>query len=819
MKLRLRFHRLFAPVAAQLDRTPLARLFSSRYFLPAVGIFTFAAFLMAVSGNVANILNADRDFKAGYFFDADVLSSLINRIVPFLLFTIGALAFLFYIPAAFAATSRRSAAHKSDTSALLDRAAALLESNGFTVRRRTAALTASRQGNALAESPWREFPVVLRLAAHADKEDVRLTARVTAGTTPYAPVRRLLSDTAAALVCLDEPALVRASTTRVPRQGLLTSGLARPIFRALLFSVAGTFLVFSALIGFASVRWIQLARASENMGAAMNQAYALRRAVEKPWRDRIAALENHWDPTHSGRRTKLSRSPADVEARRREFLDEFRATGFVVAHIMPDGRAELLLPTPDDPLRAIAQTVGDTGPVSALFTRASDRVFAKVRDEVADRALVAIGFPKDNLVLGVLLTWDELTRVADPVIDRNADAVYFGRGRSVARFRWTANGGVAEPANVPLPKLPEHPLDDDVDSPFAWRDLLSAPHWTESVRFENRGDRTIYSALYGVVSPAGGFSGLYYTRPPQRGQTTGMVEFLILQSALAFGAFWISLLVAAFVAMRISVRLSSPVLEVRDALQLIAQGDYSVHLDSVRRDEIGQLQKLVGYTAEELRKRETMRNLFGKYLSQQVADRVMEAGDEPLTGVRREVSVLFADVRGFTSYSEKNDPEHITRTLNEYFDVMVDVISAHEGVLDKYLGDGLMVVFGAPMAQHDHAWRAVVTALEMQAALQSLNLRRVQRGDQPIAIGIGVNTGPAVSGNLGSIKRMEFTVIGDTVNLAARLESRALQGQILIGRGTWEKVHERVHAESMGALTVKGKSDAVEVWQVSGLIA
>jgi adenylate cyclase len=148
---------------------------------------------------------------------------------------------------------------------------------------------------------------------------------------------------------------------------------------------------------------------------------------------------------------------------------------------------------------------------------------------------------------------------------------------------------------------------------------------------------------------------------------------------------------------------------------------------------------------------------------------------------------------------------------------MVDVIAGHEGVLDKYIGDGLMVVFGAPMAQPDHAERAVITALEMQAALHTLNLKRAQRGDEPIAIGIGVNTGIVLSGNLGSIKRMEFTVVGDTVNLAARLESRAGQGQILIGQATYDLVREKVEAEALGALPVKGKTEPVEIWLLKGL--
>jgi adenylate cyclase len=235
-------------------------------------------------------------------------------------------------------------------------------------------------------------------------------------------------------------------------------------------------------------------------------------------------------------------------------------------------------------------------------------------------------------------------------------------------------------------------------------------------------------------------------------------------------------------------------------------------------DEIGQLQKLMNHTAEELQKRESIKELMGKYLSRQVADRIMaDSSEATLAGVRREVTVLFADVRGFTTYSENHAPEQVTRSLNEYFEIMVDVIASHEGVLDKFIGDGLMVVFGAPVSQPDHEWRAVTTALEMQAALQSQNLKRAQRGDDPIVIGIGINSGIAISGNLGSLKRMEFTVIGDTVNTAARLESSARQGQILIGRATYEKVKDLIECESLGPITVKGKSGPIDVWWLKGL--
>lgn len=287
---------------------------------------------------------------------------------------------------------------------------------------------------------------------------------------------------------------------------------------------------------------------------------------------------------------------------------------------------------------------------------------------------------------------------------------------------------------------------------------------------------------------------------------------------MAAAVWWLLLIFPAWWGGRIARRIANPIIGIRDAMRIIAKGDYSVRIAQEGNDEIGQLQKHLNNMAEELQKREAIKELMGKYLSKQVADRILESGSEgALAETRREVTVLFADVRGFTSFAEKHEPEQVTKSLNEYFEAMVEVIAEHDGVLDKYIGDGLMVVFGSPVIQPDHAHRGVLTALAMQAALQSLNLKRQRRGDEPINIGIGVNTGLAISGNLGSIQRMEFTVIGDTVNTAARLESKAERGQILIGKKTYELVKERVVAESLGLISVKGKAEQIEVWAVKGL--
>lgn len=393
-------------------------------------------------------------------------------------------------------------------------------------------------------------------------------------------------------------------------------------------------------------------------------------------------------------------------------------------------------------------------------------------------------------------------------------------GRAVSRVAW-------DRAGQPSPALGAAALPDEVVSLalgktsapalFAWRDLLVPGARAKESGLVRRADGR--AELYDLrAGPGGALDGASLSVPDSGWEAW---EGAAAQAFAGLIPLLIGLLAAfAVLGTRLSQRLARPLLGVRDALRTITEGDFSARIATERRDEVGQLERAVNKAAEELHRRELVKELFGKYMSRQVVERILkEPGKAPLTGERREVSVLFADVRGFTKFSESRSPEEIVATLNEYFTIVVDVIAAHEGVLDKFIGDGLMAVFGSPVAQPDHALRAVATGLEIEAALQGFNLRRAERGLAPVAVGIGVNSGPAVSGNLGSLKRMEFTVIGDTVNLASRLEHQALTGQVLIGRTTYELCRDRVDCESLGAVPIKGKKDPVEIWLAKGLKA
>jgi adenylate cyclase len=214
-----------------------------------------------------------------------------------------------------------------------------------------------------------------------------------------------------------------------------------------------------------------------------------------------------------------------------------------------------------------------------------------------------------------------------------------------------------------------------------------------------------------------------------------------------------------------------------------------------------------------------IKRAFTRYVAREVVEEILKDPEQlALTGERREVSVLFCDIRGFTPLAERLSPEEVVGLLNEFYTLMIETTFKHDGTLDKFLGDAVMAVFGAPIAHPDHAIRAVRTALDMRNSIAELNEQRAADGKLPIGIGIGLSLGEVVAGTVGTEDRMEYTVIGDSVNLAARLVDQARpSGRILISQSTYQRVHDLVKTVSLGSLKVKGKEEEVEVYEVISL--
>ena len=217
------------------------------------------------------------------------------------------------------------------------------------------------------------------------------------------------------------------------------------------------------------------------------------------------------------------------------------------------------------------------------------------------------------------------------------------------------------------------------------------------------------------------------------------------------------------------------------------------------------------------REKRKMKRLFGQYVSKDVYEQLVANPDlARLGGQRRQMTVLFSDIRGFTTVSEKGQPEEIVAILNQYFTRMVDIVFAHKGTLDKFVGDMVMALFGAPLDDPKHAEHAVDAALEMIRELNRLNEKWAAEGRPALDIGIGISTGPMIAGNIGSEAIMSYTVIGDAVNLGARLESlnKEYGTRIIISEATCDALPDRYLFRPLGDVVVKGKTRPVAIFEV-----
>ncbi len=221
--------------------------------------------------------------------------------------------------------------------------------------------------------------------------------------------------------------------------------------------------------------------------------------------------------------------------------------------------------------------------------------------------------------------------------------------------------------------------------------------------------------------------------------------------------------------------------------------------------------------ADDITQEQRLMSTLSRYVTRQIAEQLLKDRDRlKLGGQRSRVAVLFSDIRNFTTLSERFDAEEVVTMLNEYFSLMIDPIFKYEGTLDKFIGDAIMAVFGVPISHDNDAERAVRAAMEMRAALKHYNRLRAQRGEDPIETGIGIALGDAVSGNIGSEQRMDYTVIGDTVNVASRFEglSKNYETKILINEGIYLAVKDKIPCLDLGLAHVKGKGGDMQVYGV-----
>jgi class 3 adenylate cyclase len=252
--------------------------------------------------------------------------------------------------------------------------------------------------------------------------------------------------------------------------------------------------------------------------------------------------------------------------------------------------------------------------------------------------------------------------------------------------------------------------------------------------------------------------------------------------------------------------LTRPISALTGAVARVAGGDLSQPALPVRSgDEVGVLTSAFNGMVEGLRQRDFIRNAFGRYVSPEVAKTLLESPDGlRLGGEKRRITVLMSDLRGYTRFAEHGDPEGVMAVLNDYLGRMADIVIAHGGTINEFIGDAIFAVFGAPVEHPDHAERAAAAALAMQRAMDALNAENAARGRPRFEMGIGLHTGEAVVGNIGSEQRTKYAVVGAAVNLAARVEGCTVGGQVLITTETLERLGRLaetappIHAELKG---------------------
>lgn len=268
--------------------------------------------------------------------------------------------------------------------------------------------------------------------------------------------------------------------------------------------------------------------------------------------------------------------------------------------------------------------------------------------------------------------------------------------------------------------------------------------------------------------------------------------------------------------------ITNPIKELVDASAKIERGEFELDIEPQTQDEIGLLTSSFVQMGKGLSEREKLMVSFSKFTNKTIAQKAA-SGELSLGGETREATIFFSDIRSFTAMSEKMKPTEVVEFLNSYMTRMVQCVNKTGGVVDKYIGDAIMAVWGAPESSGNpasDALNAIIAALMMRDSLSSFNKERTEKGLAPIRIGCGINSGPVVAGQIGSEERMEYTVIGDAVNLASRTEAlnKPFATDILITENTYKLLKDKVIVEQMPGVHVKGKTDEIKMFAVINLV-
>lgn len=561
--------------------------------------------------------------------------------------------------------------------------------------------------------------------------------------------------------------------------------LLRESFAAkILAALAGTVTVLVA-VTFAVVRSETARQVEAATERAVEEAARQSQALQDIQRQQVARVAR---PLTEGRRTLAALDEA-IAAGDEELLaglagyemDLAELTEALVA--FTDARGEPVLTLHDGRAMEDRDPAG-VGPLARAVLDGSTgeaegyRVVEGTLYSVRTRLIQLAGRPIGTLSLGLPLTDEEVGRIAELA---GAEVCFVVDGRCAA-------GSVA--AQGPVTELLTQAAGDGMEA----RVSAAGTRW--SVRAEPlvagepaRGWRVVAVPLDPVLAP-----------------------FRRIGRALLVGGLG-ALVLALLVGWALSRGLTRPVRALAAATERVARGDLEVQVPERSRDEVGRLAGAFNRMTRDLRLKEEYRSVLDKVVSPEVARQLVEGGVE-LGGENRRVTVLFADVRGFTALTREMAPQDVIGLLNECMQRLSEAVEAEGGVVDKYVGDEVMAVFGAPVAQADHAARAVRAAVRMQRAVAELNAHRAGRGEPALEVGVGLNTGEVVAGNMGSVDRLNYTVLGSPVNLAARVCAAAGPGEILVTGAVVEEAGDPGRFRERGSRSFKGVGREVPVYAV-----
>jgi class 3 adenylate cyclase len=290
-------------------------------------------------------------------------------------------------------------------------------------------------------------------------------------------------------------------------------------------------------------------------------------------------------------------------------------------------------------------------------------------------------------------------------------------------------------------------------------------------------------------------------------------QIATLDLSIIFGLFFLLIIV--------SRKISRPIIDLKNsAVQVSEEGPYRDAIEVKSSDEVGQLTAAFNEMMEGLRQRDFIRDTFGRYVTKEVVEELLDTSDGlKLGGEIREVTIMLSDLRGFTPLCEHLNPDQVIEVLNSYLSQMSKIIGQYKGTINEFIGDAILTFFGAPVKYGDSPARAVACALAMQLGMKEVNRKNNEKGLPPLYMGIGINTGDVIVGNIGSKERAKYGVVGHNINLASRVEGSTIGGQILITPSTYEKIKELSIVRSVRSIRFKGVEENVDLYDVIGMKA